>query len=134
MDPNITCWRAMLSWKRCLMSSRLPRWRAPGILRTAAATVAIAVLGACGTYVPEDSMVVSVKNSKIEFERGELIPARNELGDNRVIRMKWYDTNTFLTSGSLTPGVYSFRARNYEGGAFQQDIRIEPGKDLYELD
>lgn len=99
-----------------------------------ALATALPFLTGCGTYVPDGATVISVKDSPIEFERAEIQPAQNELGPRGSVKMKWYDTNTFLTTATLSPGLYSFRARNFDGGGFQEDIRVEAGKDLYELD
>ncbi len=112
-------------------SGRQITWRPVAV---AVSAVMALVLSGCGTYVPEGSTVVAVKNSKREYERADLRPPQNELGNRRQIRMKWYDTNTFITSGTLEPGIYSFTARNFDGGAIQRNIRIEPDKDLYEID
>ncbi len=94
--------------------------------------MALALAG-CGTYVPDGATVISVKNSKQEFERGELRPPQNELREMSIIKMRWYDDNTFLTTATLEPGVYSFLARNYEGAAIQRDIAIVKDKDYYEI-
>ncbi len=100
----------------------------------AASAAAMLALGACGTYVPEGAMVVSVKNSRHEFDRADLRPANNELLRNQVIIMKWYDTNTFLTSSTVQSGSYTFRARNYDGTAISRQIQVVPDQDLYEID
>lgn len=104
------------------------------ILSIVAGCAILAGFGGCGTYVPEGQLVVSVKNSRHEFERADLRATNNELAQGAVIPMKWYDTNTFLTSGSLQPGTYAFRARNYAGAAMSRDIRITAEEDLYEID
>lgn len=113
------------------MSNRLvaiSQWR---IMAAGAALAAL--LSGCGTYVPEGATVIALKNSKRDFERGELRPPENELQSQAIIKMRWYDDNTFLTTATLRPGVYSFMARNYDGSAVQRDVLIEEGKDYYEV-
>lgn len=112
------------------MSKRtvVSKWRIPAIWLGLAA-----LLNGCGTYVPDGATVIALKNSKRDFERGELRPPENELQSQAVIKMRWYDDNTFLTTATLRPGVYSFMARNFDGSAVQRDVAIEEGKDYYEV-
>jgi hypothetical protein len=90
------------------------------------------LLAACGTYVPDGATVVKVNNSRIEFDRAELRP-KNELQKGDMVRMKWYEENTYITTATLDPGVYSFRARSYNGGGLARDITIKPDVHLYEI-
>jgi len=100
----------------------------------AAIMLSMALLAGCGTYVPDGATVVSVKNSRREFDRADLRPPQNELKQTGAIPMKWYDTNTFLTTATLAPGTYSFRARNFDGGGIVEDIVVTADKNLYEID
>lgn len=99
---------------------------------TALAMLALMLAG-CGTYVPKGATVIAVKNTKLEFDHATLRPTGNELVKQGTIRMSWYDTNTFLTSATLTPGTYQFLARNYEGAGLSREIVIQPDKNLYEI-
>jgi len=96
--------------------------------------ISTAMLAGCGTYVPDGATVVSVKNSQREFDRADLRPPANELKQSSPIPMKWYDTNTFMTTATLAPGTYSFRARNFDGGGIVEDIVVTADKNLYEID
>lgn len=97
-------------------------------------TALLLTLAGCGTYVPEGATVVKVINSKYEFDRADIIQTKNELAQTRSVHMKWYDTNTFLTTATFNKGIYSFRARNYDGAAMSRDIAMDLETDYYEID
>lgn len=94
---------------------------------------AVTLLSACGVYVPKGSTVVEIENVNREFDRAELRPV-DELRSGELIRMKWYSTNTYITSATLQPGTYSFRARRYQGGGLERQIEVVSGKNLYTVD
>jgi hypothetical protein len=109
-------------------------WRCDcaGIGRALAALPMALALAACGTYVPEGATVIKVTNSRIEFDRAELRPL-DELRRRDLVRLKWYDENTYITTATLAPGGYTFTARSYTGGGLMREITISPDVDLYEV-
>jgi len=96
--------------------------------------IAAVWLTACGTYVPEGSTVVEVKNARQEYDRADLLPVGNDLRKGGGVRMKWYNTNTYITTATLSPGQYSFRARSYDGGGIERPIQVTADKHLYVVD
>lgn len=118
---------------KTLVNGATPKFRLPFARRGIAIVAGLALLTGCGTYVPEGATVIAVKGSNQEFDRGEIRATSSDFDKMGTIRMRWYDTNTFLTTATLSPGVYSFRARNYAGGGISREITITPDKHLYEI-
>lgn len=97
---------------------------------------AMLTLAGCGTYVPDGATVISVKNvpQEQEYDRAILRPENQLQGGGLGIRMKWYDTNTYMTTATLSPGIYKFQATRYNGGGISRNIRVTADKDFYEVD
>lgn len=91
------------------------------------------LLTACGVYVPEGATVVEIENVNREFDRAEMRPL-NALRADEFVQLKWYDTNVYMTTGTLTPGTWRFVARRFDGGGMQRDIEIVAGKNRYVVD
>ena len=87
---------------------------------------------ACGVYVPEGSTVFKVTNSRIEYDRAEIQP-QDELRKREIVRLRWYDENTYITTATFTPGIYTFRTRSYTGGGLARDVQILPDVNVYEI-
>lgn len=104
------------------------------------AKIAIALLAAgaaltgCGPYIPDGATAIVVKNARSEYERADLRVPPEIASGSPLIPMRWYDTNSFLTTATLTPGEYSFRARNFDGQGVSHPIKIVAGENYYELD
>jgi len=129
MAQNTTCWPDMPGLRQSVTKPAVRRmW-----LWVGAVALAALMLAGCGVYVPKGATVIVVKNTKLEFDHATLRATGNELVKQGTIRMSWYDTNTFLTTATLTPGTYKFLARNYEGAGLSRDIIIQPDKNLYEI-
>lgn len=124
---SIIYWRGTPAWKWFAMTNRRHA-------RALAAALAVAGLAGCGTYVPDGATVISVKNSKSEFDRADIRAEGNELLKRTPVNMKWYDTNTFITTATFSPGSYSFRARNYDGAGLVRKVQIVADKDYYEIE
>ncbi len=91
------------------------------------------LLTACGVYVPEGATVVEIENVNREFDRAEMRPL-NALRADETVQLKWYDTNVYMTTGTLSPGTWRFVARRYDGGGLQRDIEIVAGQNRYVVD
>lgn len=91
------------------------------------------LLTACGVYIPEGATVVEIENVNREFDRAEMRPV-NALRADETVQLKWYDTNVYMTTGTLKPGTWRFVARRFDGGGMQRDIEIVAGKNRYVVD
>lgn len=84
-------------------------------------------------YVPEGSTAFKVPG-KIEFDRCELRQYEGTTAVGSAIRMKWYDTNTFITDKELAPGTYQLVARNNQNkGVYSGLVEVDGETQFYEL-
>lgn len=94
--------------------------------------IIILILAGCN-YVPEGSTAFKIEG-KTEYDRGDLKYFEGTTQVGSSIKLKWYDTNTFITDQELRPGTYELAARNMQGkGTYKTRFEIVPDKQFYEL-
>jgi len=84
-------------------------------------------------YTPENRTVLTIEGKR-EYDRGYIEPVMPE-GEARPIptRLKWIDTNTWITSSTLSPGQYRFTARTNEGKYYGSDVTVVEGQARYRM-
>jgi hypothetical protein len=92
---------------------------------------AAVVIAACN-YVPKGAILFKVADKR-EYDRAEIAYAPSA-GETRLpLRLKWIDTNSWVTTASLAPGTYILTARTYEGAYYAHEVEIKTGQNRYDL-
>jgi hypothetical protein len=101
-------------------------------LRLCAVALAVISFAAGCNFVPKGATVFEFK-SKTEFGRAYLSPENKDGLSHQRIDMRWFGTNKFLTTSTLTPGPYHFVARTYQGAFFSANVDVTADKNFYEM-
>jgi hypothetical protein len=91
-----------------------------------------ALLVAGCDYVPKGSTLFHVEGDR-EYEKAQIAFPPSE-GEKRLpLKLRWVDTNAWLTTATFAPGKYMFSARTGEGGYYSREVMIDGKKNRYDL-
>jgi hypothetical protein len=100
-----------------------------GAVRTAAAALVAIMLSGC--LQPRDAIVFEI-GGKREFRNAVLLPPSS--AEHRApIRLRFLDTNTFMTTATLVPGNYVFTAMTLDGIHLSREVKVEKDKRRYQI-
>lgn len=88
------------------------------------------ILSSCD-FQPKGSTLFIIQG-KTEYDRATLaFPESDE--QRQPLKLRWVDTNTYITTATLTPGKYLFSARTSDGLHYGQEVEITAGQNRYTL-
>ncbi|MGI8905424.1 MAG: hypothetical protein ACR2IE_02910 [Candidatus Sumerlaeaceae bacterium] len=83
-------------------------------------------------FTPKGSIVFHVPGEK-EYDKAQLAYPPSEGERRQPLKLRFFDTNTWLTTATLAPGNYMFSARTGEGAFYSHEVHVTGNQTRYEL-
>lgn len=101
------------------------------VRQLAALVIAAFAMTGCD-FTPKGATVFKI-GGKREYDKAQLKYPETE-GETRLpLKLRWADTNTWLTTETLAPGNYLLTARTNEGAYYAGNVAVKAGQNRYEL-
>lgn len=92
---------------------------------------ALALLTGCDMQ-PEGTLIFEIPSKSPEYDKAQ-IAWPESLERRPPVKLRWLDTNTFLTTATLSPGRYLFSARSSDGLYYGREVIVTEEKKRYTL-